>query len=398
MYSNIKKGIAFTENPINLCSDVSIAEAEYNPVTGIPFTVSAPGMKQRYTGRYNQPFDVNVSEIVNPYAEYIGEPRSGAPTVNGVIEIEDLIDLERRRIYVCITDDDIDEWNCLIFPGGISRQNYRILTSLGTDIFENRFLNNAGNFFMTTRTAGWRIVLKETELYPMYFFNMDDSLYMTVVELTTGKTMMQEGQLKKGVFALDIDAVRKCFFEEYGVLSSVFDIYKGNPSEYSCRIVIERSEPTRERYRLKFRNSLGVFEIIELNGELTISPDYSAADDAGFNRYDAVTDGFSTYRERIIRPQSLTVDTFVSHTDAVRFFMDMIGSEEVFLLDLTEYPLRVIPSIEDMNYKARPTEPQTFTVTLRIAEDESNIMQDIIDGNEGRKPRVFSKQFSKQFN
>ncbi len=84
--------------------------------------------------------------------------------------------------------------------------------------------------------------------------------------------------------------------------------------------------------------------------------------------------------------------------DTVRFLMDMIGSEEVYLLDLSELPVKVIPSIEELKYKPRPETPQKFTVKLQMAEDETNIMQDIIDGTESRKPRVFSKQFSKQFN
>lgn len=395
MDSNVKKGIAFSKNPILLRSSLTVDD--YNPITGIPFTVYASGMNQRYVGRYNQPFSVNISEIVDAYAYTIGEPIMSYH-INGVREVEDEGTMSERMVYVDITEDNLDEWQCLIIAGGVSRQNYRRYARMKTDAFEARFLNNANNFFMTTRTAGWRIVMKETELYPLYFISLEDFLYMTVVERTTGKTLIQEGNLDSGIFALDIDALRKQFFDEYGVLSNSFDIYKGDPSQYSCSIVIERSDPARERYRLKFRNSLGVFEIIELAGELTITPDYAEADEARFSRYDAETDAFTADRERIPRPQSLTIETGVMRADNVRFLMDMIGSEDVYLLDLLELPVKVIPSIEELKYKPRPETPQKFTVKLQMAEDETNIMQDIIDGTEGRKPRVFSKQFSKQFN
>lgn len=395
MDSNVKKGIAFSKNPILLRSSLTIDNC--NPITGIPFSVYAGGMNQRYVGRYNQPFSVNISEIVDAYACTVGEPIMEYHT-NGVRKVEDLSAMSKRMIYVDITEDHLDEWQCLIIAGGISHQNYRRYARMKTDAFEARFLNNANNFFLTTRTAGWRIVIKETELYPLYFINLEPFLHMTVVERTTGKTLTQEGEYESGIFALDIDALRKQFFDEYGVLSNSFDIYKGDPSHYSCSIVIERSDPARERYRLKFRNSLGVFEIIELVGELSITPDYSAADDARFSRYDAEIDDFSADRERITRPQSLTVETGVMRADTVRFLMDMIGSEEVYLLDLSELPVKVIPTIEELKYKPRPETPQKFTVKLQMAEDETNIMQDIIDGTEGRKPRVFSKQFSKQFN
>lgn len=395
MDSNVKKGIAFSKNPILLRSSLTVDD--YNPITGIPFTVYASGMNQRYVGRYNQPFSVNISEIVDAYAYTIGEPIMSYH-INGVREVEDNGTISERKIYVDITEDNLDEWECLIIAGGVSRQNYRRYARMKTDAFEARFLNNANNFFMTTRTAGWRIVMKETELYPLYFISLERFLYMTVVERTTGKTLIQDGNFDSGIFALDIDALRKQFFDEYGVLSNSFDIYKGDPSQYSCSIVIERSAPARERYRLKFRNSLGVFEIIELAGELAITPDYAAADEARFSRYDAETDDFTADRERITRPQSLTIETGVMRADTVRFLMDMIGSEEVYLLDLSELPVKVIPSIEELKYKPRPETPQKFTVKLQMAEDETNIMQDIIDGTEGRKPRVFSKQFSKQFN
>lgn len=86
MDSNVKKGIAFSKNPILLRSSLTVDD--YNPITGIPFTVYASGMNQRYVGRYNQPFSVNISEIVDAYAYTIGEPIMSYH-INGVREVED---------------------------------------------------------------------------------------------------------------------------------------------------------------------------------------------------------------------------------------------------------------------------------------------------------------------
>lgn len=395
MDSNVKKGIAFSKNPILLRS--SVTTDDYNPIVGVPFSVYSDSMLQYYTGRYNPPFNVNISEIVDAYACNIGEPGADSLCHNSVFQIESLADMEKRKVSVDITGDNLDPWECYVIAGGVSRQNFRRYLQLGTDAFEARFLNNANNFFLTTRTARWRIVLKETELSPLYFISLEDDLHMTFVERATGKALHHDDVFKGGIFALDIDLMRRQFFDEYGVLANIFDVYKGDPSQYSCSIVVEKCDAARERYRLKFRNSLGVFEIIELTGELTITPDYAAADEARFSRYDAVTDDFTTDRERIARTQSLTIETGVIRPDNIRFLMDMIGSEEVYLLDLSELPVKVIPSIEELNYKPRPEAPQKFTVKLQVAEDETNIMQDIIDGSEGRKPRVFSKQFTEQF-
>ena len=111
MDSNVKKGIAFSKNPILLRSSLTVDD--YNPITGIPFTVYAEGMDQRYTGRYNQPFSVNISEIVDAYAYTIGEPIM-SNHINGVREVEDQGTMHERKIYVDITEDNQDEWECFI--------------------------------------------------------------------------------------------------------------------------------------------------------------------------------------------------------------------------------------------------------------------------------------------
>ena len=97
MDSNVKKGIAFSKNPILLRSSLTVDD--YNPITGIPFTVYASGMNQRYVGRYNQPFSVNISEIVDAYAYTIGEPIMSYH-INGVREVEDNGTISDRKSVV----------------------------------------------------------------------------------------------------------------------------------------------------------------------------------------------------------------------------------------------------------------------------------------------------------
>lgn len=131
---------------------------------------------------------------------------------------------------------------------------------------------------------------------------------------------------------------------------------------------------------------------------MSITPEWEGADEAIFKRYDPVTDDYYSQRDRIERKQSISIQTGVKRPDEVRFLMDMLGSDEVYLLDLGALPVRVIPSAEEFTYKQRPEAPQSFSLTLELADTETNILQEIIDGSEAKKPRVFSKQFSKQFN
>ncbi|MDE6243034.1 MAG: hypothetical protein K2M14_03385, partial [Muribaculaceae bacterium] len=263
------------------------------------------------------------------------------------------------------------------------------------DIFNTRFLNFKSNLFLPTRTAELRLIIKESELYPLYFIVDKPISTFKIVESVAG-TSLSFNHIGKGVYALDIETLRYRFFSENHVIANVFDLFID--SEHSCRIIIEQSDLSKERYRLKFRNSLGVFEILELTGSLSINPDYSGSEDSVFQRYDSLTGSFYSERERIARSQCISVETGVKRPDEVRFLMDAIGSEEVYLLDVASFPIKVIPSIEEFAYIPRPQSPERFTLKLKIAESETNIMQDVIDGAESEKPQIFSNHFTNQFN
>lgn len=386
----INSGYAFSRSPIILRETWPSGAFDKN---GGKFSLMLGGT-DIYEGRFFPPLEIDLSEILDAYVTFFPEPPEDS--MDPIIEIEDAGDFSGRQCHAYFEYDRLEsEAEFMVIPGGISKQNYKRILTTEQDIFTARFLNPHNNFFLTTRTAGWRITLKETELYPLYFLIKQQMEQMSVTETVTRSTLIFD-RLYPGVNALDINALRRRFMSENRVIPNIFDVYMAGV--FSCRIVVEKSDISKERYRLKFRNSLGVFEIIELTGELTISPDYSEAEEASFKRYDSFTGGLYTDRERVERKQSVTVQTGVKRPDEVRFLMDMIGSEEVYLLDLTPTPLKVIPTAEEFTYRPRPDAPETFTLKLEIADSEINIMQEIIDGSEGRKPRVFSKQFSKQFN
>ena len=383
----IKSGYAFSRNPI-IIQHPSDSTFGINPGK---FRIKY-GWEYIFEGRFTRPLSIDISDIVDAYSNYFDEvPEDNTEPIR---QIEERDDLGERTIICNFEDDYYDgEYSCIVIPGGISQQNYRRFLNLGRDVFQERFINPNCNFFLTTRTASWRIVLKETELYPLYFIVPDitDS-----VKILAGTESYDWSCDDLGIAALDIASLRKYFIENKNILPSVFDIYYNE--KFSCRIVIEKSENVRERYRLKFRNSLGVYEIIELIGELSISPEYTDSEEAKFKRYDKITAGFNVDRERVDCRQIITVDTGVKRSDEIRFLMDMLGSDEVYLLDLTSLPIKVIPSVEDMTFNPQSEKPQNFTIKLEIPFSEENMLPDIVDGSDSVKPRVHSYQFTKTFN
>ena len=386
---NSTSGFSFSRNPVIIRENFP---GDAFDRRGGRLTVMIAGTDV-YEGRFFPPLDIDIAEIIDASIENFPEPHTGntSPLV-AVCDSGELSDYS-----VCVRAEYgsyASECSFLAIPGGVSKQNFRRFVNLGKDAFDTRYLNPKVNCFLTTRTAGRRIIMKETELYPLYFLINQAPEQISVVETVTG-TKLTFSDLDTGVWTLNVDSLRRHFIETHGIMPSVFQIYRGGTN--SCCIVVERAENSKERYRLKFRNSLGVFEIIELTGELSVVPEYDDADDATFNRLDTLTGDFYTERERVERRQSLTVETGVKRPDEVRFLMDMIASEEVYLLDLMPLPVKVIPSVDDFTYRVRPLTPEKFTLKLTVADSEINIMQDIVDGTEGVKPRVFSKQFGKQF-
>lgn len=382
----LKSEFVFSRNPVLLVGDAP----QQGQDVDVSLTLGEGDII--YSGSISRPYRLEVSEILDANAPYFAEVRAKESSVELVESLEQMQYETNRYCSAMINGAPVSFY---VIPGGVSKQNFRRYQQLQTDAFAARFLNPKNNFFLTTRTAGWKIVMKETELYPLYFINPMGNNQISLHDTLTHWGVVC-GMDDPGVYVLDIESIRGMFLHFKGILPAVFDVKMGN--DFACRIVIEKSDVSKERYRLKFRNSLGVFEIMEITGDLTFSPDYTDQKESAFKRYDPDTGDFYSTRERMERGMSVTVATGVKRPDEIRLLMDLIGSDEVYLMDLVSAPVRVIPSVENMKYSPRPETPQTFDLKLEFAEGEFNIMQDIIDGLEGRKPRVFSKQFSKQFN
>lgn len=383
----LTSGYAFSRNPIIITNDWPSRLSK----TGT-YYIEYNGAKI-YEGCFYPPLSINLSEIADAAIDFFPEPP--ADNENPLIMIEDAENFRCRTLYAQFDYDGNDcEIECVVVPGGIPSRSYRQITGRRKDIFTERFLNPGNNFFLTTRSASWRIVIRETELYPLYFLGRPD-INFYVKELCSGLKFHPESN-PDGVCALDIAALRKHFFTEYGIIPSIFDVFCDD--SFSCRIVIERAIPSKDRYLIKFRNSLGVFELIEITENFTVTPEYEEADDAAFKRYDPVSDCFLHERDRIERKLSLSTEILVKNEERIRFLMDMIASEEVYLIGILDMPVKAIPSIDGFSHALHPESPETLSLKLDISDREMNIMQDMIDGSEGVKPKVFSPEFSKQFN
>lgn len=370
-------GNAFTRNPIFL-SVSSCSMATYS---------IRMNNEEVFKGNGIGEFRVNIAEIVETGitgTQILPEGTNHIFAVSGL----------SAEVTIRVVNEGEEECNLSFtaWKGGISKKEFKRLRNLGTDIFNLKFLNESCNFFFTTRSNDWRIIMRETELYPLCFIYPEHELKIT--ELLTGRSIFLPGTAGN-LHALNLEAVRLEFFTSYGVLANLFDVYSGGT--FACRIGIEQSPTVRERYRLRFLNSYGVYEVFSLEGDASVTPGMDEDDNAVFRRYDEITDDYYSDRIRTDIQTVVTIKTGFKRPQEIRFLLDLLSSDDVYLAGYGREEIKVIPSAEEFSYRVHPETPQNVTLKLTFADKESNWTGEIAESGY-RKPRVHSKEFSKQFN
>lgn len=370
-------GNAFTRNPIFL-SVSSCSMATYS---------IRMNNEEIFKGNGIGEFRVNIAEIVETG---ITGARILPDNMDHILAVSGLS--AEVTIHVVNEGEEEDNLSFTAWKGGISKKEFKRLRNMGTDIFSLKFLNESCNFFFTTRSNDWRIMMRETELYPLCFIYPEHELKIT--ELLTGQSLAIPGTAGN-FYALNLEGVRLKFFTDYGVLANLFDVYSGDT--FALRIGIEQSPTVRERYRLRFLNSYGVYEVFSLEGEASVTPGMDEDEDAVFRRYDEITDDYYSDRIRTEIQEAVTIKTGFKRPQEIRFLLDLLSSDDVYLSGYGREEIKVIPSAEEFSYRVRPDAPQNVTLKLTFTDKESNWTGEITESGY-RKPRVHSKEFSKQFN
>jgi len=370
-------GNAFTRNPIFL-SVSSYSMATYS---------IRMNNEEIFKGNGIGEFRVNIAEIVETG---ITGARILPDNTDHILAVSGLS--AEVTIHVVNEGEEEDNLSFTAWKGGISKKEFKRLRNMGTDIFSLKFLNESCNFFFTTRSNDWRIMMRETELYPLCFIYPGHEL--KIMELLTGQSFSIPGTVGN-FYALNLEAVRLKFFTDYGVLANLFDVYSGDT--FALRIGIEQSPTVRERYRLRFLNSYGVYEVFSLEGEASVTPGMDEDEDAVFRRYDEITDDYYSDRIRTEIQEAVTIKTGFKRPQEIRFLLDLLSSDDVYLTGYGREEIKVIPSAEEFSYRVRPDAPQNVTLKLTFADKESNWTGEITESGY-RKPKVHSKEFSKQFN
>ena len=251
-----------------------------------------------------------------------------------------------------------------VYKGGIGKKMIRYLNTLNTDIFAYKLLNVDKQFFMTTRTSGRHIVIKENELFPLYFI-ASNKAYTVVTEY--GNVFAFPELTEGDMYAFNIEVLRNASYTSYGKIPSYIGVLVDG--KFVFDIIIKKPAVTPDKYIIRFANSFSAFEQIEVTGKAIAKPELT--DDA-FMIYDQLTDDYIEQNNRLKIREIISADFGYKTFDEFLFIRDMLQSEKKYLIDQTGREHEVRISADDFTHDIVPREPGSIKLTIKYVDTDIN--------------------------
>lgn len=271
------------------------------------------------------------------------------------------------------------------YLGGMSRSVIRSLHE--SNPFTARFLSGTGNIFFSLRETEGMIVLRETELSPLLFIYPSGTLTI-VSEQHTLALSGTNGSL----YGLNIERIRRTIYDTYHVIANTFTLKLGTSKVID--IVITPATLSREHYYLRYLNSLGAYDMLDLTGTATRGQD--DADDNSHGVFDKTVDGYVLERERRSTRLSLKLDSGILSEYRMILFEDMLSSSDVTLLGYHGQDIKVIPEADSLDYRHNSHKAQSIGLTLRFADEDTHFSLDNVTEQLG-SGSLHTSQFTSQF-
>lgn len=254
------------------------------------------------------------------------------------------------------------------FLGGVSNNAYRDLSKAGLNMFSYRLNNHTRQFLFTTRTNTRNIILKESELAPFLFIHPGMPICFVS---DRGRRLITQAQDKDSICALDVNAVRKAFFDTYKEVPSFISVLISD--SYIFDIAISPAEKSPERKIIMFRNSLGCYERIELTGESQRQPEFEEKEN--YLQYDQGSALDLTLTGRTQLNDVLLLSSGVKRIDEVPFILDMLSSEDIYILEDSNWRKCTVTA-DEFQYGKR-SEPINISLTVRLLDSNSMHLPDL---------------------
>lgn len=249
-----------------------------------------------------------------------------------------------------------------IFRGGISKLAYKTLAENGYDMFTYRLRNQFTQFLFTTRTNAKVITIRRTELYPFAFIHPG-----RVIEFRSvlGNVVTTDALPEGTPAIMDIGAVKEEFKLRYNEDPATIEVWISGNISFTFNII--PGQLSEENYLIRFRNSLGAYEQIEVTG--IASHNVELEEEDTFNSFNDF-DFFEEHRSRTVSRSAIEVETGYKSRSELPFILDMIKSDEIYFIYPDGTTVRCHVTADDIKYEHRMTEPRSIALTIREVVDE----------------------------
>jgi len=222
-------------------------------------------------------------------------------------------------------------------------------------------MNPMSNWLLTTRTDANVINMTRRELACMFFLTPNDQQISVatnngdVLNISTGTagipcmvnlpvwlaSLSTESQLSPFVF-----------FQVAGI-----NVIQINITEHF----------SEESYLIKFRNSLGVYEFIEVSGKATRAPE--SGESSTYNILDTDLQEFRKARQRVNVSNIITVDSGFKSSDDLYFLGDMLAASSMWFIDRLK-KLKCLVTSSNYSHALRQSVPETITLKIEPVSTE----------------------------
>lgn len=268
-------------------------------------------------------------------------------------------------LYDISTGNEYEHQQFTVYAGGVSKLMLReLMVTPGTsDIFSVKLKNIDANFLLTTRTNDYFVFIPEGEIMPLYYYAKGLKFTIKANDISVLERDHSADE-QESIQFIDIKELRNNVAFNHNILASEFRVV--NDNGWSFTIVIINS--AQSKYSLKFRNSFRVFEKINLSDTISFLPEFNQADK--YSSFDNGINDFKLLANRKIRLNRLTGFIPITGTDRNLFILDLLHSEEVYLLS-NEREFRCNISAEELTLSTNNI-PYQLPINIELIDSENH--------------------------
>lgn len=270
--------------------------------------------------------------------------------------------MEDFAVSYDLTLDEETIFTGTAFAGGVSKYALGIMSDEDFDMFSYRLNDEESQFLFTTRTNDDELRIRVTELYPFVFIHPGTAMQFVS---GGGNTVSLAAMPAGTICSMDIQALINRFAAQYGEIPASIDVCPaGNPW---FTVTLLPGKESEEKYKIRFKNSLGAFEVIEVTGTAKHEPEMG--EENLYNKFTAAG-YYEERRMRVMLRDILKVEAGYRNSDDLQFILDMVRSEEIYFIFPDESYFRCNVTADSPQYNHRITTPTSMLLNIRMVTDE----------------------------